>query len=649
MNMSEEVTGVTLLVTEKALTTGLNATTRIVEMIARVFREMLEMSRQRNAGKMGGSTEKVRETDLTDLKPGYAALSGLEKSALKTGDTIATSEHGMNREDMKAVCHKAKKYGVPVAFKNPKGKDNIYACVRGSDLPVFKQICTEVIQDKMAEKPEKLGNIKCEDWEIPFFAAEAKKLDVAAVFPTSDQGSFCLYEAKDEKLIRAAREEVIRKYTELDRDVTITKDEEGFYSVTEKRSGRTVSFDEIPTRTKLSEQIQLQFGYDENKADMCVAKLAQELLHGKARDRLITPLLQEDFSILGSMTHLDGEHPLASHYQCWHMKPRDGVECIVFRDGETGRFAVLEPLKMSKRKMRAILTDQLNTTDKEILHALTDKADRLAQHFEREQAEIYTENRFFTWDSFTPEQLVEYRHNGASGEEYIAKLRPIDSVEQTIDRSGRNMFGSPDKDAFTVSAAFTATEIGADGKGIEKKTVSKLELSLADKKTGLNILTEMYKEHGIPNADAQKMARSVFEKARKQSTEHVVRLEEVHEETMKMVCGAEFAEVTTADKRSAAQKITERFGIPFKDAEEIVEKAEEAKKEALEAPLNVEAENVKKAAGPDKAKRELTKAGNGHETHKAPTQDLLDRAGAKPAKGTPTPLPDAPKLRPIRR
>ena len=123
MNMSEEVTNVTLQVTEKAVSTGLNATTRIAEMFARLFRELMAMSRERNASKAGrgnisGSKEKVKETDLTDLKPGYAALRDLEKSAQKTGDTIATSEHGMSREDMKAVCHKAKKYGIPVAFKN---------------------------------------------------------------------------------------------------------------------------------------------------------------------------------------------------------------------------------------------------------------------------------------------------------------------------------------------------------------------------------------------------------------------------------------------------------------------------------------------------------------------------------------------------
>jgi hypothetical protein len=187
--MSEEVTGVTLQVTEKAVSTGLNAATRIVEMAARLFRELLAMSRERNAGKMGsGSKGKVRETDLTNLKPGYAEYKDLVESARITGDTITTSEHGMNREDMKAVCRKAKKYGIPVAFKNPKGKDNIYACIRGSDLPIFKQLCTEVIKDKIAEAPEKLGNFKCEEWEVPFLAAEMKNVDVAAMFPKSEKG-----------------------------------------------------------------------------------------------------------------------------------------------------------------------------------------------------------------------------------------------------------------------------------------------------------------------------------------------------------------------------------------------------------------------------------------------------------------------------
>ena len=89
--MSEEVTGVTLQVTEKAVSTGLNAATRIAEMAARLFRELMAMSREHNAGRMKnntGSKEKVRETDLADLKPGYADYKDLVKSAQKRGDAL---------------------------------------------------------------------------------------------------------------------------------------------------------------------------------------------------------------------------------------------------------------------------------------------------------------------------------------------------------------------------------------------------------------------------------------------------------------------------------------------------------------------------------------------------------------------------------
>ncbi len=464
MNMSEEVTGVTLQVTEKAVSTGLNAATRIAEMAARLFRELMAMSREHNAGRMKnntGSKEKVMETDLADLKPGYADYKDLVKSAQKSGDTVVTSEHGMSREDMKAVSRKAKKYGIPVAFKNPKGKDNIYACVRGSDLPIFKQICTEVIKDKIVEAPEKLGNFKCEEWEVPFLAAEMKNVDVAAMFPKSEKGSFCLYDMNDEKLIRVAREEYAKKYAALEQDIAISKDDDGFYSIMDKRTGKAVTFDTVPTRGKLSSQIQSQFCYDENKANMCVAKFAQEMLHGKERERLVSPSVQEEFANIGSMVRLDGEQPLASHYQCWHLQPKNDAESIVFRDGDTGGFAVLEPLKMSDRKMRAILGEELGIMDREMLDALTDKADRLAQHYASEKAEFYTADQDFRMDDFTEDQLVEYKNVGASGQEYVTRLKPIDHVEQTINRSGTNMFGAPDRDAFTLDATFMSTGINA--------------------------------------------------------------------------------------------------------------------------------------------------------------------------------------------
>ena len=131
-----------------------------------------------------------------------------------------------------------------------------------------------------------------------------------------------------------------------------------------------------------------------------------------------------------------------------------------------------------------------------------------------------------------------------------------------------------------------------------------------------------------------------------------MRLEEVRAETMKVVYGTQSAEVSTADRQSAAQKIAEQFGIPVETAQEIVEKAEDAKRAAQDTPQETEAQDARKTAAAetdaqsdaetdsrgegdpkpteakpapgDDAKPDASQSGNGHEKHRAPTQDALD-------------------------
>ena len=98
------------------------------------------------------------------------------------------------------------------------------------------------------------------------------------------------------------------------------------------------------------------------------------------------------------------------------------------------------------------------------------------------------------------------------------------------------------------------------------------------------------------------MAKSVFRKAELQSPERVVRIEEVRADTMKVVYGTQAAEVSTADRQTAAQKIAEQFGIPEDTAKEIVEKAEEARKSAKAAPE--EAEAAEKKNDPEREARQ---------------------------------------------
>ena len=163
MNMSEDVTAVSMQVSEKAADAALAAFKSVLDSVGRLFRELLGMEHDRarakaqiKASKSSTAPEKtkppnVTATNLTGIKPGEVSLKDLAENARETGEALSVSQHGFSQEDRKAIARTAKKYGIPIAFSGEKGKNNLYANVRSGDLPIFKQICTECIKEKIAE------------------------------------------------------------------------------------------------------------------------------------------------------------------------------------------------------------------------------------------------------------------------------------------------------------------------------------------------------------------------------------------------------------------------------------------------------------------------------------------------------------------
>ena len=130
----------------------------------------------------------------------------------------------------------AKKYGIPIAFTSDKHKENNYANVRTSDLQIFQKMCTDLMKDKLAERPQELGNFKVKDWEISFITSELNNYDLSAQFgATKDGEKFCLYEKSDEKAIMIARNEFVKKCDELNTNMTVTKNE-NFFVIQDKYS-----------------------------------------------------------------------------------------------------------------------------------------------------------------------------------------------------------------------------------------------------------------------------------------------------------------------------------------------------------------------------------------------------------------------------
>ena len=584
--MSEDVTAVSMQVSEKAAEAALSAFKSVLDSVGRLFRELLGMEHDRararaqmKAAKGGSQTPEktkppnVSATNLTGIKPGEVSLKDLAENARNTGEALSVAQNGFSQEDRKAIARTAKKYGIPVAFSNTKGKNNLYANVRSGDLPIFKQICTECIKEKIAVQPETLGNFKVQPWEVPHLTAMLKAHDLPAVFVETKSGDqYCLYDVKHQDAVRIVREEFVAKCKEIEKQFSFDKDENGFYTLKDMHSGREVSFDEIPDKATVSQQIQSQFGYDPVKADLAAAKFGEEALKGKQKERYFSNSAQNEFSRIEGNVTLEGESLHAKPFGCWYVQPKkDEKPRVVFRD-QSGKYAVLEPQNMTRAKMRSLLTEQFGITDRRTLDALTDKADRVTDYYARQDTALLSVDRSFKMEDFEPEKIIEHKYTGASGMEYTTKQKPLDSVENSIQRTG--------KDSFTVNTVFRSTEITDKGDSIPHEQTEKLDFTLSDKKRTLHFLSAMYMDAGMCEADAKSMAKEVYSKAEAQSPETVLRIEEVRQNSMTVAYGKASVVLSTSDRQDAAEKIA-GLGVSPQTAETMVEKAQEIRVDAV--------------------------------------------------------------------
>lgn len=568
MNMGDNVASATLQVSGKVVDVGGHLSIKLIDAIAKLFQAMITKAKADRAEK------KVKSRDLTDLKPGTVSIKQLKKNAQRTGDQIVFSQQGLTKADKSYISAKAGQYGIPVAFTQNDGKDNIFAQVRKSDLPVFQQICTDMMKDKLAERPQSLGNFKINEWEMPFITNELNNYDLSASFGmTRDGERFCLYEKADEKAILIARGEFRRKCAEVEGDLSFTKSEDGFYTLKSANSGEEISFDELPAHDELADQIQQKFGYDDNKSQIACGKFSEEMLNAEEKTRFFSEDPQREFSNISGFISVDGEDVRCKEFTCWRITPKmDEIPRIVFRDTD-GNFAVLEPEKLSAKQMQDTLRESLNIEDTATLNALTDKAQKVSDHYISEQnAVLDADFQKSSFDMTNPTVVEGMRRTDDDGHTYT-KSQPVDSVHNEINRT--------DKDSFTVKSSVNSTELDESGTECCSTDTRELVLSFSDKKNAIAELKEMYKDQGIPDHAAIAMAKDVFARAKAQPPEKVVLLEEVRAETIKVSFGGQDAQIPIADRNKATADICDKFGVSKEVSEQILSRAEQHKEAAV--------------------------------------------------------------------
>ncbi len=599
MNMSDDVSSAALQVSMKATETSIELAGKFVDSAVNDIAKLLKALLTRNSYK----DKSVKSTDLTEISSGEVSIKDLISNAKNNNDAISTSEHGLTSDDRKYIAQKAKEYGIPVAFTGDPSKDNIYANVRTNDLPILQHICTEMLRDKLAERPQELGNFKVQEWEIPFISSELKKHDLSAQFGKTQNGEcFCLYEKADEKAILIARSEFIRKCDELNNEISFEKDDEGFYSIKDLRSGREITFDTIPSREDLSRQIQSNFGYDANKANIACAKFGEEQLQGESKYRFFSNSPQNEFSRIDANIELQGESIYAKDYTCWRLTHKsDGVPKIVYRDNE-GNFAVLNPERMTRKEMSEHLRDTLKITDKTSLHALVDKAEKVSEYYAtQENTSAHYEFSKSDFDMTDPEIASGMLRTDEAGNTFT-KAQPVSSVSNSIERI--------DKDSFSVSSTAQIVEFDQAGTEYSSHNTQSLVLSFSDKKNAIHEMTELYKKQGVPAHTAHQMAKETFKRASTQSAEKVLLVEEIKADIVTISHGSKSVEIDITDRTKAKDEISKSFGVTDEEAEKVLEKADEKANPQTEEDLQMEDEE-KAAKNSEAVEREK----NGHEKH----------------------------------
>ena len=89
-------------------------------------------------------------------------------------------------------------------------------------------------------------------------------------------------------------------------------------------SGKQISFDKIPTRQEINDQIQEKSGYDVNKS---CAKFGEKYLKGL----VFSYNPQTEFSNIDANIQVEGKNVYAKEFSCWHVIPKtDHIPHIVF-------------------------------------------------------------------------------------------------------------------------------------------------------------------------------------------------------------------------------------------------------------------------------------------------------------------------------
>jgi hypothetical protein len=349
-----------------------------------------------------------------------------------------------------------------------------------------------------------------------------------------------MFEKADKKAVLMAREQFVQKCKETEKDLTITQDDDGFYTLKSEQCDNIISFNVIPSLRELADMFVDQLGYAEDVAEIACCKFGEEQLDGEAKLEFFGNNPQNEFSNIQNHVELKGENILVKDYTCLRITPKaEGVPCLVFRD-ENNNFAVLNPEKMKRSQMAEVIRESLGIEDEKTVAALVDKAEKVNDFYAKQNVENFSYN--------------------AGG---------LGRASLEIERNNKN--------EFSVNFTNQSDDVRV--------------LSFSDKKNALSELTAMFRSQGLSADEARQNAKAVFKKAQSQSAEKVLQIEEIKvnrqsaevhgtasgdiEPVATVRYGGRTDEIELADREKAKLELMENYGVCEEEAELMLSQADD--------------------------------------------------------------------------
>lgn len=557
MAMSDELGSSVVQISSQAVT----GTLQLISEILRMIHAQREHSFRMNEMKLRSGI------DISTIKPGEVSLKSLLKNARENGQALSKTENAICDKDAAFVAKKAKEYGIPIAITKT-GTSNYIHC-RSNDVDILKHVMTDLMHNKFQNK-ENVGNFKVESWEIPYITAELNKHNINATFGrakiNNENVCFCLYDKAYEKAVLIARAEFINKYRDVKNDFMFDRDEEGFFTVKDIKTGIETRFDDqyISCRD-FARKMRDTFHYDENKANIAAARFGEEMFKGEEKKNYFSNPQNSTRSIIYNIT-FDSDDIYAKQYVCMRVVPKnDSLQRIAFVAPD-GRFAALDP-NMNRETMVEELKNHLETDDAKEIDSLISKAEKAMLYYaKREDPARYSSEYKFGQSDFKLDNTDVLKRE-ADGHTFTRSV-PIDQLNIKINRDGKENF----------NVRFSALHLEKN----EKDEIStfadndELTFSFNDKKQAVHELQQKMVDMGVPETVASRAAHDVFIKAESQEIEQPIYITDVSvEETeyykdnlnveAEVYTHGKSIKVDVTNENKAREQIKEAFGVTESD------------------------------------------------------------------------------------